>query len=96
VLVDLRDLGLRGWQSLGGFVVISVFLDDPYHVLLITPRPQPAARALPSVLPGIVHHAISSSSSASGKIEKSACDQSNPARYPIRHTHPVELVTITA
>jgi hypothetical protein len=31
VLVDLRDLRLRGWQSLGGFLVFSVVrVDDLY------------------------------------------------------------------
>jgi hypothetical protein len=28
-------------------------------------------------------------------IEKSACDQSNPARNPIHDTHPVELTVIS-
>jgi hypothetical protein len=37
VLVDLGDLGLRGWQSLGGFLVFRVIrVDDLDQVLLIT------------------------------------------------------------
>jgi hypothetical protein len=37
VLVDLGDLGLRGWQSLGGFLTVRVIhVDDFYQVLLIT------------------------------------------------------------
>lgn len=35
-------------------------------------------------------------SSASLKIEKSACDQFNPARNPLHHTHSVELAAISA
>jgi hypothetical protein len=34
--------------------------------------------------------------SASPKIEKPACDQSNHARNPIHHIHPVELAVISA
>lgn len=31
--MDLGELGLRGWQSLGGFLVFRVVrVDDPYHV----------------------------------------------------------------
>jgi hypothetical protein len=33
---------------------------------------------------------------ASPKIEKSACDQSNPARNPIHHTHAMALAAISA
>jgi hypothetical protein len=37
VLVDLGDLGLRGWQSLGGFLVFRVVcIGDLHEVLLIT------------------------------------------------------------
>jgi hypothetical protein len=37
VLVDLIDLGLRGWQSLGGFPVSGFVRDvDVDQVLLIT------------------------------------------------------------
>jgi hypothetical protein len=37
VLVDLGDLGLRGWQSLGSFLAFRVIhVDDLYQVLLIT------------------------------------------------------------
>jgi hypothetical protein len=35
VLIDLRDLELRGWQSLGGFLVFSVIPDDLNQALLI-------------------------------------------------------------
>ena len=37
VLVDLGDLGLRGWQRLGGFLVFRVVrIGDLYKVLPIT------------------------------------------------------------
>jgi hypothetical protein len=52
--------------------------------------------SLSRLLSGLVHHANPQSPSASPKIEKSACDQSNPARNPIHHTHPIELAVIPA
>jgi hypothetical protein len=60
VLVNLRDLGLHGWESLGGFLVLRVVrVDDLYRVLLITHNGLPELVLRYSMLLPLPHRYVS-------------------------------------